>query len=58
MQELGIAGGVVRAIDDELAAAGEALAPFRQLAPVPLMLQLSEMLQKQVTVLSASAVSP
>lgn len=54
MQELGIAGGVVRAIDDELAAAGEALVPFRQLTPVPLMLQLSEMLRKQVTVLSVS----
>ncbi len=58
MQELHIADGVVRAIDDELALAGQALAPHAQLAPVPLMLQLGEMLRKQVTALSASAVSP
>ena len=58
MQELGIASGVVRAIDHELAAAGAALASFRHLAPVPLMLQLGEMLRKQVTLLSATAVSP
>ena len=58
MQELGIAGGVVRAIDHELVAADAALASFRHLAPVPLMLQLGEMLRKQVTVLSATAVSP
>lgn len=58
MQELGIAGGVVRAIDHELVAADAALASFRHLAPVPLMLQLGEMLRKQVNVLSATAVSP
>lgn len=52
MQELGIAGGVVQAIDIELAAASDALAPFAKLAPVPLMLQLSEMLRKQVTALA------
>jgi len=52
MQELGIAAGVVRAIDGELAAAGVALAPFTKLAPVPLMLQLGDMLQKQVAALS------
>lgn len=58
MQELGIVAGVVRAIEDELAAAGAALAPFAKLAPVPLMLQLSEMLRKQVASLSVPAGSP
>jgi octaprenyl-diphosphate synthase len=52
MQELGIASGVVRAIDGELAAAARALEPFARLAPVPLMLQLGEMLRKQVASLS------
>lgn len=55
MQELGIASGVVRAIDEELVAAGKALAPFGQLAPVPLMLQLGDMLHQQVAALSDSA---
>jgi octaprenyl-diphosphate synthase len=58
MQELGIAAGVVRAIDEELAAAGAALAPFAKLTPVPLMLQLGEMLHKQVASLSVPAGSP
>jgi octaprenyl-diphosphate synthase len=58
MQELGIAGGVVRAIDEELAAAGAALTPFAKLAPVPLMLQLGGMLHKQVTALSVPVRSP
>lgn len=52
MQELGIAAGVVQAIDEELAAAAAALVPFDHLAPVPLMLQLGEMLSKQVAALS------
>jgi octaprenyl-diphosphate synthase len=55
MQELGIAAGVVRAIDGELAAASAALAPFAKLAPVPLMLQLGEMLHQQVAALSVPA---
>lgn len=58
MRELGIAAGVVSAIDAELAVASQALAPFAGLAPVPLMLQLGEMLRKQVAALSATAVSP
>ena len=58
MQELGIAAGVVRAIDEELAVARQALAPFARLTPVPLMLQLGEMLHKQVAALSVPAVSP
>jgi octaprenyl-diphosphate synthase len=52
MQELGIASGVVRAIDIELGVASDALASFANLAPVPLMLQLSEMLRKQVAALA------
>jgi hypothetical protein len=55
MQELGIANGVVRAIDDELALARQALAPHTRLPPAPLMLQLSDMLHQQVAALSLSA---
>ena len=56
MQELGIAAGVVQAIDDELAVATEALAPFPHLTPVPLMLQLGAMLRAQVIALQAAPV--
>jgi octaprenyl-diphosphate synthase len=52
MQELGSAAGVVQAIEEELRFASAALAPFAHLAPVPLMLQLGDMLRKQVTGLS------
>jgi octaprenyl-diphosphate synthase len=51
MKELGIAAGVVRAIDDELTLARAALANFAHLSPVPLMLQLGEMLKAQVSIL-------
>lgn len=51
MHELGIAAEVVRAIDDELGAATKALESHRQLAPVPLMLQLGGMLRGQVAAL-------
>jgi octaprenyl-diphosphate synthase len=54
MAELGIAAGVVRAIDNELAAASQALEPYRGLAPVPLMFQLGEMLRGQVATLQAA----
>jgi octaprenyl-diphosphate synthase len=57
MAELGIPAGVVRAIDAELAAAGQALAPYNHLAPVPLMVQLGSMLKMQVTALQSAAVS-
>jgi hypothetical protein len=57
MQELGIASGVVRAIDDELAVAEKALGSFTRLAPVPLMLQLGDMLRKQVAALSVPKVA-
>lgn len=53
MREMDIAAQVVRAIDDELAVATQALDPHHALAPVPLMLQLGEMLRTQVTALLA-----
>ena len=55
MKEMGIAAGVVRAIDDELAAAAHALEPHTALAPVPLMLQLSDVLKGQVAALQSSS---
>jgi len=58
MRELGIATGVVRAIEDELALASQALRPFARLAPVTLMEQLGEMLRKQVVALSSSSPVP
>jgi octaprenyl-diphosphate synthase len=51
MAELGIAEGVLQAIDVELDAANRALAPFAELPSVPLMLRLGAMLQKQVAAL-------
>ena len=57
MRELNIASEVVRAIEDELKTAGEALADFKQLAPVPLMLQLSELLRNQVKILTTATFS-
>lgn len=57
MTELGIAGRVVTAIDDELRLAARGLEPFADLAPVPLMLQLGSMLKAQVATLQTSAVA-
>jgi len=54
MTELSIAAGVAQAIDDELAAAAQALDPYRGLAPVLLMFQLGEMLRGQVAALQAT----
>ena len=54
LKEMGIAQEVVRAIDVELAAANQALGAYRSLAPVPLMLQLGEMLQGQVAALQTA----
>ena len=54
MAELGIVAGVVRAIDEELAAASLSLKPFARLAPVPLMAQLSQMLVAQVAALQSA----
>ncbi|MBI2497777.1 MAG: polyprenyl synthetase family protein [Opitutae bacterium] len=53
MNEMGIAAGVVRAIDEELAAAARALEAYHPLPPVPLLLQLGEMLKRQVAALPA-----
>jgi octaprenyl-diphosphate synthase len=55
MRELGIATGVVAAIDRELAAAAAALAPHRHLAPVPLLHQLAGVLQAQLAALQRPA---
>jgi len=55
MAELRIPAGVVRAIDEELAAASLALAPYHDLPPVPLMLQLGGMLKMQVAALPVDA---
>ncbi len=51
MKELGIAAGVVAAIEDELTQAEEALRPHASLAPVPFLLQLRDLLRSQVAVL-------
>ncbi len=56
MAELGIAGKVVVAIDEELRVASNNLAAFEFLAPVPFMLQLCGMLKAQVASLQTSAV--
>lgn len=55
MEELGIAGKVVVAIDEELQIASSTLTPFESLAPVPFMLQLCSMLKAQVVSLQTSA---
>ena len=57
MREMGIAAGVVAAIEDELTVATGALASHTALAPVPLMLQLPEMLKGQVAALQAASVA-
>jgi octaprenyl-diphosphate synthase len=56
MRELGIAAGVVEAIDSELGSAARALAPHAGLAPVRLMLQLNSVLKAQVSALSVPTV--
>lgn len=58
MRALGIAEGVVQAIDEELAIASKILAPHSNLSPVSLMLQLCTVLKSQVSALyiPASAV--
>ena len=57
MKELGIATLVARSIDDELTIATRALEPFAHLSPVPLMLQLAEILKTQVALLPTDSVS-
>jgi len=58
MRSLGIADGVAAAVEDELAAACRVIAPYATLGPVPLMLQLTELLKSQLRALySGSAKS-
>ena len=56
MKEMDIAAAVCRAIEDELACARAALKPYADLAPVPFMLQLGDMLRHQVAVLETAAI--
>ena len=59
MRALGIADGVAAAIDEELARARAVLAPYATLEPVPLMLQLIELLKSQLAALySTPAAKP
>lgn len=51
MRALGIAAGVVAAVEEELARALSVLMPHGDLAPVPLMRQLSGLLQGQIAAL-------
>jgi octaprenyl-diphosphate synthase len=55
MEELDIATSVVSAMETELVAAQAALAPFAPLAPIPLLLELADMLRRQVAALTARA---
>lgn len=57
MQELGIGAAVMESIDQEISAALAALQPFAEVAAVPLLRQLTAMLQRQVATLSSLAVS-
>jgi octaprenyl-diphosphate synthase len=53
MKELGISCGVVRAVEEELSRAASVLMPHGNLAPVPLMRQLSGLLKAQIAALQA-----
>lgn len=53
MRQLGIAAGVVAAVEEELARALSVLMPHGGLAPVPLLRQLSGLLQGQIAALQA-----
>ncbi|MDD3179846.1 MAG: polyprenyl synthetase family protein [Opitutaceae bacterium] len=58
MHELGVGPAIVRIIEGELAAAEQALAPHAVLSPVPLLLQLGDLLKAQVKALQAPPVGP
>lgn len=58
MRALGIADGVAAAIDEELARARAVLAPYATLEPVPLMLQLIELLKSQLAALYSGTAKP
>lgn len=53
MRELGIAAGVVEAIEKELTAATRALTPHRELPPSAMLQDLTELLRSQVNALGA-----
>ena len=55
MKELGIAEGVVAAIESELTLAEAALSPYVSLAPVPFLLLLRDLLRGQVAAVSQGA---
>lgn len=55
MRSLGIAQGVVQAVEEELARATAVIMPHAHLAPVPLLRQLSGLLQSQIATLQAAA---
>jgi len=57
MKEMGIAAGILRAIEEELTVATAALVPYAELAPVPLMRRLGEMLKGQVAALQATSLA-
>lgn len=51
MRENNVFATVTEALEEELAAAGASLAPWKTLPPVPLLLNLSDLLQTQVAAL-------
>ncbi|MBI2514085.1 MAG: polyprenyl synthetase family protein [Opitutae bacterium] len=53
MRALGIAAGVVGAVEEELARALSVLMPYGNLAPVPLLRQLSGLLKGQIAAMQA-----
>ena len=58
MRALGIADGVAAAIEQELGKAAQVLAPYATLSPVPLMMQLTEMLKSQLRALYSGSTKP
>lgn len=55
MRSLGIAGGVVRAVEEELTRAAATLAPHAALPAAPLLLSLGGLLQAQMAALQAAS---
>jgi hypothetical protein len=55
MRHLGIAAGVIEAIERELASAHRELAPFEAIQPTALLLQLCGVLRAQVAGLAVRA---
>jgi hypothetical protein len=57
MKEMDVAAAVRGAIEDELDFAIAGLKPYADLAPVPFMLQLADMLRHQVAVLETASIA-